>query len=154
MPSDSDIVARMAAILDSDRMAGSVDAARVDATEAALGVRFPHSYRLFLLNFGAGPCRHYEIFGIDPNPDEVDGSSVHIDVLQMNRDFRGVVADPPLPASFLNISDDGGDFEFFLDTARPTSDRECPVVAIGPSGEANVIADSFVRFLELSDSKT
>lgn len=150
MPTDEDLIATMRAMLDPQWLAGAVDLARVEAAEAALGVSFPRSYRLFLLNFGAGRCGEHEVFGIDPSPDEVDGSSLFIDVVQMNRPFRSASFDPRRPAYLLNISGDDGDLEFFLDTSASDAEGECPVVAIGPSGTVCAVAESFVAFLSAS----
>jgi hypothetical protein len=53
---------------------GPRDAALVDKAEKALGIKFPPSYRQFLLRLGAGSFGALEIYGV--NDDEWEDSSV------------------------------------------------------------------------------
>lgn len=117
---------------------GPVSEDEILAAEAALGIRFPASYRAFLLWFGAGDVHYYDIFGLPR--DHLWG-----DVVRMNHTERRV-----LPQHYLRFTDDVGDYSYYLDTSRMNASRECPVVLFGGGEEGTVVADSFLDFLRMA----
>jgi hypothetical protein len=48
---------------------------------------------------------------------------------------------------YVPISDDGGDYTFYLDTAHLGPERECPVIVLGPGADAVIVADDFLDFV-------
>ena len=86
-----------------------------------------------------------EIFGIQTEqskniPDCDD--SVVIDIVQANAKVS-----KHFPMGHVFFSDDGGAFQFFLDTANLTPDKECAVKMYGGGHEGLQVADSFLHFL-------
>jgi hypothetical protein len=69
-------------------------------------------------------------------------SNVVTTTLQIRRSSRGLILN-----SYVFVSDDGGDYKFFLDSGRPNSNGECPVVVLGPGADAVVIAEDFCDFV-------
>ena len=53
-----------------------------------------------------------------------------------------------IPREYIEISGDGGDYTFYLDTGNPDANGDSPVIVLGPGRDAVVIADSFVDFVE------
>ena len=52
-----------------------------------------------------------------------------------------------LASGHVAISDDGGDYTYYLDTEHCDPDGECRVVALGPGVHDSVIGDNFLDFL-------
>ena len=53
-----------------------------------------------------------------------------------------------IPAGYIRICDDGGDYSFLLDTGTVDERGESPVVVLGPGRDKVVICDSFLAFVE------
>lgn len=139
--------------LEAATLAGGVDEEMIQEAEAKLGVRFPTSYRMFLSQFGAALCIGFEIAGLfDASGDDDEPplwSSVVASTLQKRRASGGLI-----PNEYVAISDDGGDYTFYLDTSRIDAQGECPVVVLGPGADAVVVADGFFDFLSHSFAGT
>ena len=117
----------------------------IAAAERELGVEFPSSYRWFLSTYGAAVCDGFEVAGLFEGGHEDEPplwSHVVTSTLQLRRAARG-----NLPSAYVAISDDGGDYKFYLDTSRRDSRNECPVVVLGPGAEDVTIAEEFSEFL-------
>lgn len=130
-------------------VAGGVSAEAVSEAERHLSVVFPRSYRLFLLNFGAGAAGGFELSGLlgtEPDPEEPPMWS---DVVKRTKQLRRV-SGGKLPASLIPFSDDGGDYTFFLDTAERDSSDESPIRVLGPGRNCDKVADDFLCFLALA----
>lgn len=113
--------------------------------EERLNVSFPVSYRQFLARYGAALCAGFEIAGVFKvgNEDEPPlWSDVVTSTNQLRRGSRG-----SLPLGYIAISDDGGDYNFFLDTSRRRADGECPVAVMGPGADGVVVATDFLDFV-------
>lgn len=134
--------------LETATVAGGVDEQSIQEAEERLGVRFPPTYRAFLSQFGAALCDGFEIEGLFVVEND-DGSPLWPDVvkrmLQLRRVSKGLI-----PDAYVVISDDGGDYTFYLDTSRPDAQGECPVVVLGPGVDSLVVADDFVEFVSRS----
>jgi hypothetical protein len=113
--------------------------------ELKLDVTFPVSYRRFLKVYGAVLCTGFELAGVfeGGNDDEPPlWSRVVTSTYQLRRGSRG-----SLPFGYVAVSDDGGDYVFFLDTSRLGPDGECPVVVLGPGCDGDIVAGSFIDFV-------
>jgi hypothetical protein len=136
-------------LLETSMLAGGVDADAIQDAEKSLGVQFPPSYRTFLSQFGAVLCTGFEIAGLfDANGDD-DCPPLWSDVVTSTSQRRRV-SGGLIPKEYVVISDDGGDYTFYLDTSRPDAQGECPVIVLGPGADAVVAADDFFDFLRRS----
>ncbi len=148
MIDETDIVSRLRKVI--AKHAGPVADGDIAAAETTLGVRFPTSYRVFLKHFGAAWLPFfYELAGLGPGrcTDPTPPLWLHVvDVnLQMRRASRGLI-----PAEYIRICDNGGDYSFHLDTGNVDGGGECPVVVLGPGRDGIVVAYSFLEFVELA----
>jgi antitoxin YobK len=126
-------------------VAGPADNEMIFSAEAKLGVRFPESYRVFLLEFGAALCSGFEIAGLfrHAHSDEAPlWSDVVAKTNQLRRAGGGLI-----PKEFVAISDDGTDFSYYLDTRCMDEALECPVMVLGPGADGPVVAQNFVDFV-------
>ena len=133
-----------AALADCD-VAGPAAPEMIAAAERELGVRFPSSYRWFLSSYGAAVGDGFQVAGLFEGDYETEPplwSHVVTCTLQLRRAAGG-----NLPAAYVAISDDGGDYKFYLDTSRRNSEDECPVIVLGPGAEDVVVAEEFSDFL-------
>jgi len=119
----------------------------IQDAESVLGITFPHSYRRWLLLYGAGYIDGYELQGLAPNapssrnPNELFVGDV-VSTTLVNRHQHSV---PPHLIELLNYD---GDEIYFLDLS--ISDHgESPVVCITPGNDTPApYAQSFNEFLE------
>jgi hypothetical protein len=118
---------------------------RVARAERELGVRFPPSYRRFLLEFGAGGIGGEEIYGLinddfeDARPPQAVG---------LTREFR---RDGHISDDLIVIYNLGQGSYYALDTSAAGADSEAPVVAFTPGihragDQLEVIAPDFGSF--------
>jgi hypothetical protein len=126
--------------------AGPASEEVISSAEERLGVRFPPSYRRFLAQYGAALCSGFEIAGLFIPKDDKDAPPLWSDVVVSTLQRRRVAR--LLPRGHVAISDDGGDYTFYLDTARNGLGEECPVVALGPGVDGVVVAEDFPDFVE------
>ena len=140
------IVARITEMLRDRSVAGPVSGQAVLQAEDALGVIFPTSYRLFLLNFGSGTIGLYEIFGLS-EVDSPDGPPLWRSVVQETTRSRKA-GRGSIPNEYVAFTSDGQGCKFYLDTARTDATGECHVIAWGPGVEGVVVASSFFEFID------
>ena len=135
---------RLDAVFGTSFNNGPATEAAVASAESTLGLRFPPSYRHFLLRYGASLCSGFEIYGLPsvPGPDEPpQWSNVIASTLHLRPDC--------LPENAIQISHDGMDHGYFLQCSLSDASFEGPVIEWGPhhaSGE--IIAATFVDFVE------
>jgi hypothetical protein len=133
---------------------GPVSDQEVDTVERELGVRLPRSFRAYLKGFAGGLMFGYEICGIPtpksriPSASEdsrfADGNdNAIVSIVAANRRRR-----KSYPPAQIYFCCDGGDFSFFLETARTSPDGECPVLMYGPGASGVQVADTFIDFLK------
>lgn len=103
---------------------GSRSALLVQKAEQTLGIRFPPTYRAFLLDFGAGNFGAFEVYGIID--DDFENSSVP-DAIWFTLTERREVN---FPADILVIGDAGTGELYCLRVSQ--SDNEGTVVLIDP----------------------
>ena len=132
-------------------MAGPASEAMILEAEKALGVRFSPSYRAFLEEIGAALGPGYELFGLAPAvPD--DETPLWTDVVATTRQTRQATRGL-IPHEYVVISDDGGDYTFYLDTSGGAG-QEHPVVVLGPGADGVVVAADFAEFVVRSATGT
>jgi antitoxin YobK len=124
---------------------GPRDEQLVALAEEALGLRFPPSYRTFLLRLGAGNVGAEEIYGlIDENFVDSTVPNGIWATLRARREWA-------LPNQMVRVYSDGMGGDFVLDTSQMGRDGECPVVAWYPGrseagDDLEVIAEDFGAF--------
>lgn len=121
---------------------GPRDESLIAAAEGTLGVRFPPSYRRFVVALGAGECEGEEFYGVISEDFENSGIP---DAVWMTLAGR---RDWNLPDSLIVVYFDGATGYFVLDTAKPDDAGEAPVElwepgVTGPSSDRHVIASDF-----------
>jgi SUKH superfamily protein len=117
--------------------------------EAALGLQFPPSYRLFLLELGCGGFNGLEIFGVVDN--NFKNSSAPDGVWLTLSDRIAINLNP----SYVIIESVGDGTYCAIDTSQPDPSGECPVVGLTIEGvKFEKIADSFGSYFlqAVSDS--
>lgn len=135
-------------LLEMATVSGGVDERSIQEAEERLGVRFPPTYRAFLSQFGAALCDGFRIEGlfVAENDDEPPLWANAVEsTLQLRQASRGTI-----PREYVVISDDGGDYTYYLDTSRPDAQGECPVVVLGPGADSVIVAHDFVEFISRS----
>jgi SUKH superfamily protein len=118
---------------------------RVEGAEAMLGVRFPATYRAFLLELGAGGIDGDEIYGVIADNSEASGIP---DVVWATMSYR---RDLGLEHDGIAIGYDGGEGFMVLDLGRRAPDDTAPVVRWSPElilEASEVIASDFADYLE------
>ena len=131
-------------LFESGLVAGPVAEADIEQAERELDVRFPPGYRYFLMHFGAALGDGFEIAGLFERTDDSvppQWSNVVLYTQQLRRAAKGM-----LPSGYVAISDDGGDYVYYIDTGHCRSDGEARVVALGPGVDGVTIAVSFADF--------
>ena len=105
------------------------------AVERELGVPLPPSYVAFLRCYGSGWVAGHELYGIPRH-------RLWGDVVLMNG-----LGTRTLPSAFVKFSRDRQGREYYLDTARPGPDGECPVIVLGVAGGISTVAAGFLDYL-------
>jgi hypothetical protein len=103
---------------------GRRDEALGQKAEEALGLRFPPSYREFVLTFGAGSFGGTEIYGVIR--EEFQNSMVP-NGIWLTLKYRGTYG---MPKPFIIICDDDLGSYFAIDTRRVDEQGESPVVIL------------------------
>lgn len=114
----------------------------VAKAEAALGVRFPPSYRRFLLELGCGHIEGVEVFGLID--DNFEASSIPNGVWLTLSERRAM----GLNTAYVIVGESGDGAYYALDTSALDASRENPVVKLSMSGaREEKVADSFGSYL-------
>lgn len=95
----------------------------------------------FLSEYGASYGNGIEIYGLPEAQEPPEWMNAAEQTLK-DRKLTNI------PDSYLAISDDGGDFRYYLDTSIINKQGESPIVKLGPGIEASkVVAESFIEFI-------
>ena len=143
---ETNILDRLKLVLDESDSFGPVSDERIAAAERALGVVFPASYRTFLRMFGASFIIAHDLAGLPDEPKSGE-TPMWSDVILVNRQTQRV-SRGHIPSTLIDITNDGCDDTYYLDTSVLDSEGECPVVVLGPGRDCEVVAPSFVDFIE------
>lgn len=115
----------------------------VASAEDQLGVRFPQSYRFFLIEFGWVSFGPFELYGLGT------GIPDYLEVVTVTLSEREE-AMPRLPERLVPLMNDGGGCLHCLDTSQMI-EQECPVVLwdpdLGPTQILSEEAGGFVDWL-------
>ena len=138
-------VSLISAHSDSADFGGQRPAELVERAEAALGVRFPPSYRAFVRELGAGDVAGEEFYGI--TSDEFVDSSIPNGIWLTLRERE----DSGLPEHLVIVYEDGEGDYYAVDTSKEGSEGENPVVlwipgASQPDDDLEQVADDFGTF--------
>ncbi len=129
-----------------DEIGGDFDGQKseglVAKAESALGIRFPPSYRSFLLDYGCGGFDGFEVYGlIDEN--FIDSSVPNGIWLTLNE--RSGIG---LEKNFVIVGSGGDGTYLALDTGSQDENGEAPVVRLSVEGEKfEIVAPSFGSYL-------
>ena len=135
----------IAKLMEIANLAGPASEEMIKAAEDELGVDFPPSYRDFLGSYGAALCTGFEIGGLFLCRDDNE-PPLWTDVVTTTRQKRRI-SHGLIPNEYIPISDDGGDYTFYLDTTHRRVDGECPVIVLGPGVDDVVVAEDFFDFV-------
>jgi hypothetical protein len=133
----------VAGLLGQCTVPGPASHAMIASAEERLGVRFPQSYRAFLVAYGAALCQGFEIAGLFHHADR-SRPPLWSDVVAKNLRLQHR---SHLPDGYVAISGDGVEVTYYLDTAKRREDGECVVVALGPGVDSVDVAADFTEFL-------
>ncbi len=124
------------------KFAGGVSNEWIGAAEAALGLRFPPSFRHYLANYGGGSIGGEVVNGLLGIP---FADACGPDIVYNTQLDRGRGLDPHL----IVLVDNDGDEVFYLDLSRMGQDGESPVVRvlIEEPTVRQPYAESFAEFL-------
>lgn len=127
------------------RFVGRRDPQLVASAEAAIGLRFPPSYKRFVTELGAGSIAGEEFYGVIG--DDWVASPPDAVGLTLKDHENG-----DLPRRYITIGDTDEGERYALDTAESTDDGEYPVYIVTPgvdpadAGPPERVADDFGAF--------
>lgn len=141
-----DIASRLSAVFGACFNRGTVSQEVIAEAEVKLGLLFPPSYRIFLSHFGASFGEGFEVYGLDPSlkPGEMPQWS---DVVKSTLLLRP----DSLPKNSIEISNDGGEFCYFLRCSETDPGFEGPVIEWGPAHDGGKVV--FASFLEAVEAR-
>jgi len=114
----------------------------VSVAEEELGLRFPPSYRQFLLEYGCGDIRGTEIYGVIDNEFEDGGIP---DAIWFTLELRKSVG---LDEQYVVVAEQGDGSFYAIDTSEADEEGECPVVQLSVGGSRlETLHPSFGAFL-------
>jgi hypothetical protein len=121
----------------------------VRKAEAVLGVRFPPTFREFVLHFGGGDFAAHEFFGVITEDFGRPGSPDGVRLTLHDRSSWG------LPEQFVIVSDLGDGGYYAIDVSKKNAFGENPVVLFYPGAwdpkteppTSEVVAEDFGAFL-------
>ena len=114
----------------------------VAAAEGVLGIKFPPSYRLFLLEMGCGDINGLEIYGVIN--DKFENSTVPNGIWLTLNERKNIGLD----RAYILIGDGGDGTYYALNTSNVNGSGECPVVRLSNDGKENEpVANSFGTYL-------
>lgn len=112
--------------VDTSDFMGARPDALVRSAEAALGVKFPPSYRRFVTELGAGSIAGEEFYGVTTSDFEVSSVPNGIWLTLTQRKTSG------LPKHLVLVYGVGNGQYFALDTSKHSEDGESPLVVWTP----------------------
>jgi hypothetical protein len=116
--------------------------ALVASAEQALGLKFPPSYRLFLLELGCGDLNGLEFYGVIN--EKFEGSSVPNGIWLTLNERQSIGLDH----AYILIGDGGDGTYYAIDTRSVDETGESPVMRLSVDGtQAKPVASSFGAYL-------
>lgn len=136
-----DIPESVATVLNQADCAGAISEEFISEIERQSGLAFPDEYRAFLSRYGAALLPGFELHGLVPSV--IEGE------LPYWTDIRALLGKQSLnglPSHLVPISDDGGDFKFYLSCA--VEPGHGTVLIYGPGADGKLVSHGFFEFLE------
>lgn len=143
----ADEILRLAQSGDSSEFFGPIPEERIDEAERELGLPLTGSYRTFLRRFGAGHLLGYSFDGLPDTRNSDDEMPAFLNVADTTKMHWKGNAGNGMPRGLIYVTDDGGDYNFYLDTTKRDERGECPVVVHGPGAAGVLVARDFLDFL-------
>jgi hypothetical protein len=135
---------RLDAVFSAAFSSGPATEHAVALAESTLSLRFPPSYRQFLLRYGASLCSGFEIYGLPPVSDldvPPQWSNVTAETLRLRPNC--------LPEKSVHIAHDGMDHGYFLQCSLTDTVFEGAVIEWGPRHNGGkIVAATFLDFVE------
>jgi len=118
----------------------------ISLAEAALGFKFPPTYRQFLSAYGCGDIAGHEFYGIINSEFNSSGIPDGVWLTLEERESSG------LPHGYMLIYAQGDGTYYAIDCGNPGVNRECKVVAWEPGAsisdpDREVIAEDYGQFM-------
>lgn len=114
----------------------------ISRAEVALGIKFPPSYRRFLLEMGCGDISGVEIFGLINDNFQNSATPNGIWLTLNERDSIG------LNPAYILVGENGCGAYYALDTRKSDGTGENPVVRLSMDGkQAEQVAESFGSYI-------
>jgi len=123
---------------------GPVADAAIETASHELGLPLPAQYREFLARLGCGSVASESFIGL--------GGPRHLDMVWLSKTLRGKDREKRFPVGLIPVRADGyGNYDA-IDTAQPTSERECAIVEWRHEGvstdRCRVLASGYFEWLE------
>jgi len=131
--------------LDDSQVHGPIPESRIQDAEDALEVKFPPSYRNFLLHLGAVD----DIAGL-PDPPLPGEIAFWFNVVERSNSMLSDLHGNRFHKNLLYLNNNGGDLCYYLDSSRIDQDGDYPVVILGPGYDSVIFAKNFFEFFKLS----
>lgn len=144
---NSSVASRLDRVFSSAVCHGPVHESEVERAEEKLGVRFPASYREYLLKYGASFGNGIEVAGL-PVSDRTEPDQPPQWAHVVENTLRARRPPAPLPSKYIEFSDDGSECRYLLDVGHFDTSGEAPVVALEPGRDYVSVAASFIDFVE------
>lgn len=122
--------------------AGGADEELISSVEQQHGLRFPGEYRAFLGEYGAALFSGFEVYGLVESGSDDPPLWSDVRMLLQNPAFK------KMPGGLVPISDDGGDYKFYLKCDHEGSSELGSILVYGPGRDGVVVSKSFFEFIE------
>lgn len=136
------VPASIRSLLSKADLAGGASEEVISSAEQQHGLHFPDEYRAFLRAYGAALLSGFEINGLVKSCD--DGPPLWPDV----RTLLQKTTSKKMPKGLVPISDDGGDYRFYLQCEQQQDSELGNVLVYGPGRNGVIVSRSFFEFLE------
>jgi hypothetical protein len=128
--------------------AGPASEQLILSVEQSLGVSFPPQYRAFLRRYGAALFTGFEIYGLVDTAGN-DEPPIWLDLRSALRTHKLATKAKTL----IPISDDGGDYTFYLTTESTFNVPAHSVVMYGPGRDGVQVSSNFFDFVRRTASE-
>lgn len=131
---------------DETQVHGPKPEALIERAEDFLGIRFPPSYRTFLSRYGKVGFCGTQYYGLLHEDDDFSARPVATpNVVLVTDKMR---TEDALPVHLVAVCSSGYGPYFVIDTSRPDTNAECPIVEWLPAGQlGDDVAPDFAGFL-------
>jgi|SRR5882672_3887126 len=136
------------AVLDAAECAGPASEQLISSAEQSLGVAFPPQYRAFLQHYGAALFFGFPLYGLTDR-NSTSGPPKWVDLRRVAR-FK---LPEGMPRKLIPISDNGGDYTYYLRTEAREKVGADSAIVYGPGLDGVQVAADFFDFIEKAASQ-